>query len=61
MHEIALDPVVGGARVLSDGELADLAQMGGRLEDMFGAPQDVEWALMNGATLPLAAPGPVTA
>lgn len=47
VHEIALDPVVGGARVLNDRELADLAQMGTRLEELFGAPQDVEWAFEN--------------
>ena len=47
VRELALDPAVGGARVLSDGELADLAQMGSRLEALFGAPQDVEWAFEN--------------
>jgi pyruvate,water dikinase len=47
VREIALDPVVGGSRVLSDGELADLAHMGTRLEELFGAPQDVEWAFEN--------------
>jgi pyruvate,water dikinase len=47
VHEVALDPVVGGARVLSDGELADLAQMGNKLEELFGLPQDVEWAFEN--------------
>jgi pyruvate,water dikinase len=47
VHEIALDPVVGGARVLNDAELADLAQMGTRLEELFGTPQDVEWAFEN--------------
>ncbi len=47
VHEIALDPVVGGTRVLSDGELADLARMGTKLEELFGAPQDVEWAFEN--------------
>jgi pyruvate,water dikinase len=44
VHEVALDPVVGESRVLGDAELADLAHMGTRLEDLFGAPQDVEWA-----------------
>jgi len=47
VHEVSLDPEVGGARVLSDGQLADLAQMGNKLEDLFGAPQDVEWAFEN--------------
>jgi pyruvate,water dikinase len=44
VHEIALEPDVGSARVLNDGEIADLAEMGTRLEKLFGAPQDVEWA-----------------
>jgi pyruvate,water dikinase len=47
VHEVPLDPMVGGARVLSDGELGDLAQMGSKLEELFGAPQDVEWAFEN--------------
>jgi pyruvate,water dikinase len=47
VHEIALDPTVGEARVLSDAELADLVRMGTTLEDLFGAPQDVEWAFEN--------------
>jgi pyruvate,water dikinase len=47
VHEIALDPTVGEARVLSDSELADLVRMGITLEDLFGAPQDVEWAFEN--------------
>lgn len=60
VREIALDPLVGGARVLDDGELADLAQMGTRLEELFGAPQDVEWAFENGR-LYLLQSRPVTA
>ena len=60
VHEVALDPAVGGARVLSDGELADLAQMGSKLEDLFGAPQDVEWAF-EGERLYLLQSRPITA
>jgi pyruvate, water dikinase len=47
VHEVAVDPAVSEVRVLSDAELADLAQMGTRLEELFGAPQDVEWAFEN--------------
>jgi pyruvate,water dikinase len=47
VQEIELDPVTGRARVLSDAELADLARVGTRLEELFGAPQDVEWAFEN--------------
>jgi len=60
VHEVALDPAVGGARVLSDGELADLAQMGCKLEELFGAPQDVEWAF-EGERLYLLQSRPITA
>jgi len=60
VHEVALDPAVGGARVLSDGELADLAQMGSKLEELFGAPQDVEWAF-EGERLYLLQSRPITA
>lgn len=44
VHEIALEPEVGEARILNDAELADLVLMGTRLEALFGGPQDVEWA-----------------
>ena len=60
VHEVALDPAVGGARVLSDGELAELAQMGSKLEELFGAPQDVEWAF-EGERLYLLQSRPITA
>ncbi len=47
VREIALDPAVGATRVLNDAELGALARMGISLEDLFGAPQDVEWAFEN--------------
>jgi pyruvate,water dikinase len=34
--------------VLADGELAALAALGVRIEEWFGAPQDVEWARASG-------------
>ena len=34
--------------VLTDEELARLAELGRRLEERFGAPQDVEWAIAEG-------------
>jgi pyruvate,water dikinase len=35
-------------RVLSDGEIEDLLALGRRVEDHYGAPQDVEWAIYGG-------------
>jgi len=34
---------------LSDAELAALARLGGQVEDHYGAPQDIEWAITDGA------------
>jgi pyruvate,water dikinase len=36
------------ARVLSEAEIADLVAVGERVEDHYGAPQDVEWAIAGG-------------
>ena len=38
------------ARVLSDADLADLAELGGRVEAHYGDPQDIEWASADGET-----------
>jgi pyruvate,water dikinase len=35
-------------RVLSDDEIAELLAIGERVEDHYGSPQDVEWAMMDG-------------
>jgi pyruvate,water dikinase len=35
-------------RVLSDAELAELVELGARVEDHYGTPQDVEWATVDG-------------
>jgi len=35
-------------RVLEDGELADLVELGETVEDHYGTPQDVEWAIVDG-------------
>jgi pyruvate, water dikinase len=37
---------------LRDAELAALARLGGRVEDHYGAPQDIEWAITDGAGVP---------
>jgi pyruvate, water dikinase len=43
-----LEPERGGARVLADAELSELARLGNRLQEHFGGPQDVEWAYQDG-------------
>ena len=35
-------------RVLADGEIEELVTLGERVEDHYGAPQDVEWAVHDG-------------
>jgi pyruvate, water dikinase len=50
----------GGARVLSDAELWNLADLGRRLESRFGSPQDVEFAF-EGERLYVLQSRPVTA
>ena len=55
-----LTPEEGGARVLSDSDLASLAKLGRQLEAHFGQPLDVEWAFEAGR-LYLLQSRPVTA
>jgi len=38
------------AACLQDAEVAALAQLGRRVEDHYGAPQDIEWAITEGAS-----------
>jgi pyruvate, water dikinase len=40
------------AACLDDAELAALARLGRQVEDHYGAPQDIEWAITDGAALP---------
>jgi phosphoenolpyruvate synthase/pyruvate phosphate dikinase len=51
-HGIAEDDVPGPLReqpCLGDDELAALARLGRRVEEHYGAPQDIEWAVTEGA------------
>jgi pyruvate, water dikinase len=46
---IDVDPERWSAQKLSDQEIGRLAQLGVRLEQHFGRPQDIEWAAQGGA------------
>jgi pyruvate,water dikinase len=60
VRQYALTAEEGGARVLNDAELAELAKIGRQLETHFGHPLDIEWAYESG-TLYLLQSRPVTA
>jgi len=60
VREFALTAEEGGARVLNDDDLAELAGIGRQLEAHFGHPLDVEWAY-EGGQLYLLQSRPVTA
>jgi pyruvate,water dikinase len=59
-EEHPLTPDEGGRRKLDDATLAELARIGCALQDALGGPQDVEWAVCDGALSILQA-RPVTA
>lgn len=44
---VEIPPEQRESRVLSDAELHELVEFGGRVETSFGAPQDIEWALVD--------------
>jgi pyruvate,water dikinase len=48
-----------GRRVLDDEEIRQLAALGRRLQERFGLPQDIEWAIENG-TIHLLQSRPIT-
>ncbi|HJU01574.1 MAG TPA: PEP/pyruvate-binding domain-containing protein [Actinomycetes bacterium] len=52
--------VVGAERVLADDECAALATMGGKLAELHGGPQDIEWAFDAGGRLYLLQSRPIT-
>jgi pyruvate, water dikinase len=47
-RRIPLDPADGGRRVLGDDEALELARLAIRIEQHYGKPQDVEWAIAGG-------------
>ncbi len=47
-ERVELEPEAGVRRILDDEEAVALARIAARIEDHFGAPQDVEWAAVEG-------------
>ena len=47
---VDLAPEEAHQRVCSDDELLDLARLAVRIEDHYGKPQDIEWAIAGGTT-----------
>jgi pyruvate, water dikinase len=47
---VELDPQTGAERVLTDDEVIGLARLALRVEQHYGAAQDVEWAIAEGRT-----------
>ena len=46
-HEQAIDPAWQERPALSDAQVVQLAQLGRRIEEHFGCPQDIEWCLVD--------------
>lgn len=71
--EVVVEAVRGDGRAVVDGaaapdpealsppELDALRELAGRVEELFGAPQDVEWAIDEGGTVWLLQSRPITA
>jgi pyruvate,water dikinase len=59
-QHIDLDPSEGGARVLTDDEVLDIARLGLAVEKHYGSPQDTEWAMAGGRSF-IVQSRPVTA
>jgi pyruvate,water dikinase len=47
-QRVELDPAAGGARVLDDDEVLGIARLVRDVEQHYGAPQDIEWAIDHG-------------
>jgi pyruvate,water dikinase len=49
-QEVPMSARDGGARVLADPEILELAKLGLAVEGHYGSPQDTEWAMAGGVT-----------
>ena len=59
-RRVDLDSDEGGRRVLDDNEVVEVARLGLVVEQLYGSPQDTEWAMAAGGTF-LVQSRPVTA
>jgi pyruvate,water dikinase len=57
---VDLDGAMAATQVLDEGELARLVAIGRQVEEAFGSPQDIEWAL-EGNELYVLQSRPITA
>ena len=48
VHEVPLPPEQGTQATLNDAQLLQLAELGYRVQAIYGYPQDIEWALVDG-------------
>jgi pyruvate,water dikinase len=51
IDRLELNQATADARVLSDAEVLAIARLGLRVEDHYGEPQDIEWAIAGNETL----------
>ncbi len=47
-RRVELEPDVGAVSVLSDDEVLELTRLARRVEEHYGSPQDIEWAIEGG-------------
>jgi pyruvate,water dikinase len=57
---VELSPAEGARRVLGDEEVLELARLGLRIEEHYGTPQDIEWALDGEGGLWIVQSRPIT-
>lgn len=49
VREVPMGEAEGAARVLTDDEILELASIAVAVEELYGSPQDIEWAVGNGS------------
>lgn len=59
VEEVELDQAGAAARVLGDEEVLELAGLGLQVQEHYGSPQDIEWAI-TGASIHLVQSRPIT-
>jgi pyruvate,water dikinase len=59
-RRVDLDPAEGGARVLDDDQVLDVARLVAGIEAHYGKPQDIEWAFDDEGVLSVVQSRPIT-